>query len=522
MRFPWPHFQKPERGSASPFIFGGTDLRQSRVQACETSGSLDGKEFGRFLSRRGTPLGLGWIVLALLFLLTAPLPAAAQPPEPGDFAYGLRLHVSGQDPIYRVALPTAVYRGVTRADLGDLRVFNAAGRAVPHRVRRPPGPESAEAARSVPFFPLFENEAAGDGMMLQITTDAEGAVVRTRPQPDSDGDSRIAAYLIDLGPEPEERAVSALKLDWSGGAEGFVAEISVDAGDDLNRWRMGIAAATLARLQYGGHRLERNTISLPRPPERYLRLSWPAETGGAELVSVRAELVASERTDRRDVSARGVPDETGSGDWRFDFGGAFPADRIRLELAEINALVQGDLRSRPNAESDWRYRARGLFFRLMLAEEPVTGDPISLDGTVADRYWRFEPADAGGADVAPAMVLGFVPHELLFLARGEGPFLLAYGAAEVPAAEQAVDALIRTLEQTGEGSPTAREAEIGEAVALRGPEALEPPQDYRRVLLWTVLVAGVGLIGLMVLRLWSRMSSEAKSEKNEDDSEGES
>jgi hypothetical protein len=250
------------------------------------------------------------------------------------------------------------------------------------------------------------------------------------------------------------------------------------------------------------------------------------ETGDAELVSVQAEPAAPERADRREVSVRGVLDETDPGDWRFDLGGPFPADRVRLELAETNALVQGDLRSRPNPESDWRYRARGLFFRLELSGEPVTGEPISLDRTVADRYWRFEPASGGGTDVAPALVLGFVPHELLFLARGEGPFLLAYGAAEVPAAEQAVDELIRALETTGDqhggGAQTAAEAEIGEAFTLRGPEALEPPPDYRRVLLWTVLVAGVGLIGLMVLRLWSRMSSEAKSEKNEDDSEGES
>ncbi|MFW6239721.1 MAG: DUF3999 domain-containing protein [Thermodesulfobacteriota bacterium] len=472
--------------------------------------------------QRWIPQFLGWILPAVLLSLAAVLPAAAQPPEPGDFAYGLRLHVSGQDPIYRVALPAAVYRGVTRSDLGDLRVFNAAGRAVPHRVRRPPGPESAEAARSVPFFPLFQNEAEGDGLMLQITTDAQGAVVRTRPQPDSNGDSRIAAYLLDLGPEPEERTVSALKLDWSGGAEGFVAEISVDASDDLNRWRRGIVAGTVARLQYAGHRLERNTIPLSRPPERYLRLSWPAETGGAELVSVQVETAAPERADRREASVRGVPDETDPGVWRFDLGGPFPADRVRLELAETNALVRGDLRSRPNPASDWRYRARGLFFRLLLGGEPVTGDPISLDRTVADRYWRFEPAEAGGTDVAPALVLGFVPHELLFLARGEGPFLLAFGAAEVPPAEQAVDELVRTLEQTGGGATTALEAEIGEAVTLRGPEALEPPQDYRRVLLWTVLVAGVGLIGLMVLRLWSRMSSEAKSQDNADDPKEES
>ena len=54
-----------------------------------------------------------------------------------DFAYGLRVEAAGTGPIWELTLPEAVYRGVTRADLGDLRVFNAAGVVVPHALRLP-------------------------------------------------------------------------------------------------------------------------------------------------------------------------------------------------------------------------------------------------------------------------------------------------------------------------------------------------------------------------------------------------
>ena len=67
--------------------------------------------------------------------------AAAAPLDPQDFAYGLSLRASDA-PIQTYALPLEVYRGVTRADLGDLRVFNEAREEVPHAVRalvvRPP------------------------------------------------------------------------------------------------------------------------------------------------------------------------------------------------------------------------------------------------------------------------------------------------------------------------------------------------------------------------------------------------
>lgn len=440
---------------------------------------------------------------ALVLLLLLPATAGGEPPAPNDFAYGLELRVRGGGAIHRLSLPPEIYRGVARTDLGDLRVFNADGRPVPHMVRRPPAPETGGPARSVPFFPLYETAGNGEGLMLQITTDAKGAVVRTSPRPSGGPETRVAAYLIDLG--EDDRAFSALRLDWSGGGESFVSEVSLSASADLNRWRTLVSSATLARLRYGGHRLGRNTVPLPRNPDRYLRLSWPAETGGAELTDVRAEPAAPERAGRRQVSVRGIPDEETPGDWNFDLGGPFPADRARLELAEVNSLVQGEFRSRSASEAPWRYRGRGLFYRLMVEGEEIVGEPVELNAVAHDRYWRFAPAADAGAEIAPALLLDYVPHELLFLARGEGPFLLAFGAAAAGPADRPVDELVRALGGGSDGRDFAAEAEIGEAVTLGGPDALAPPPSFRRWLLWSVLVSGVGLVAVMAWRLWRQM-----------------
>jgi hypothetical protein len=67
-------------------------------------------------------------LLAILLLVALPAHAEA----PGDFAYAASVEVSSQEALLWLELPSAVYEGAVRTDLGDLRVFNAAGEVVPH------------------------------------------------------------------------------------------------------------------------------------------------------------------------------------------------------------------------------------------------------------------------------------------------------------------------------------------------------------------------------------------------------
>ena len=73
-------------------------------------------------------------LLLALCIFPAALSGAA---EPDDFAFGLRVDMPGWAAIYKLALPEEIYRGALRFDLGDLRVFNAAGEEVAHALRQP-------------------------------------------------------------------------------------------------------------------------------------------------------------------------------------------------------------------------------------------------------------------------------------------------------------------------------------------------------------------------------------------------
>ncbi|MCI5157263.1 MAG: DUF3999 family protein, partial [Candidatus Electrothrix sp. AUS1_2] len=100
------------------------------------------------------------IAAAFLFLCCASVRADTKhdvvdhPLQREDFAYGMELTVSGNHAIYGLILPAAVYQGCTRADLGDLRVFNAS-HAVPHLLRTQIHQETERPAQTLPFFPLF-------------------------------------------------------------------------------------------------------------------------------------------------------------------------------------------------------------------------------------------------------------------------------------------------------------------------------------------------------------------------------
>lgn len=73
------------------------------------------------------------LICSLFFMVYAGAASAAERPE--DFAYGSLLEADGSEALYEITLPAAVYRGVARPDLGDVRVFNSAGEVVPHAWR---------------------------------------------------------------------------------------------------------------------------------------------------------------------------------------------------------------------------------------------------------------------------------------------------------------------------------------------------------------------------------------------------
>ena len=438
----------------------------------------------------------------VLFLLLGQSGAfAAERPE--DFAYGVPIHAGGRDALYEFEIPAAVYRGVSRADLGDLRVFNGQGEVVPHALR----PKAAASSQSVPpvslpVFPVYgEVTERLEDLHVRVEKRTDGTIVSVRGQPAKARASkaRVRGYLLDTS--PLKQAAQALRFAWRHDAEGFVGNVRIEGSDDLSVWNTVADRAALVRLTFDGHQLEQDRVELRGVKFKYLRLSWPENQEPLEALRVVAEPAADVVSPRRVWQKINGEAGTGQvGEYRYDLGGPFPFDRLRVELPQLNSLAELQILARVKSDEPWRFKSRMTAYRLRRDDAEASSPEIALTNLGA-RYWLLRVDQKGGGVSAgvPILQIGWIPQKLVFAARGTGPFQLAYGNSAAKPSVFPIDSLIPGYKTEAEFKVSA--ASLGEPIVLAGPARLRPSVDYKKWALWGSLILGVVILGCMAYRL---------------------
>ena len=447
--------------------------------------------------------------LPLLGILFATVAAAE---TPSDFAFGIPLVTEGDAAFYRVELPPAVYEGATAADRGDLRVFNADDAIVPFAYLPAADPlRQRSAPVAVPIFPLRveQSDTDLDGLALSVSRTATGATLNltTRDGRPVAGE-RLAGYVVDTSALDEP--IDALILAWQTPAPGVSSRVRVDVGDDLASWR-SLADAPIIDVEYSGRRLTHDRLEFPPTKAKYLRLSWAAGQPSVELTGVRVE--AKERLiepPRRWTEANGAPVPEHVGDYEFDLGGAFPVDRVAIDLPEINSVVPAQLLARSTAQDPWQLVASLVVYRLRQANAEVTS-PAATVNAGSPRYWllRVDPNSGGLGTGGPRLRAGWLPQEVVFAARGGAPFTLAFGSATAARSALPLATLVPGYGTASSPVIEKATAQPGAAIALGGPDRLRKVIDGKRLLLWATLLLGVALLGWMAWRLSRQLVAPA-------------
>jgi hypothetical protein len=447
--------------------------------------------------------------ITVLLALVAVAASAAGSQRPGDFAYGIPLALEADRAFYRVELPGAVYAGSARADLGDLRVFNADDAMVPYAyVPRPAPARQQRSPVPLPLFPLFAERDAIDasGLSLNVTRNAAGTIVSvTTRDAQSAPERKPVGYLVDA--EALTEPLTALTLEWTPPLQAMTTRVRVEASEDLASWRTLAADAPLLDLRYDGRRLLHNRVDLPAVRPKYLRLSWPA--GAAPVLDgALAEFADSLQESRHEWSeATGTLLADREGEYEFDLGGSFPIDRVAIDLPEINAVVPGELFARATREQSWRPVATLVAYRLRQESGEVSAAPTPVSGT-GMRYWllRIDPKSGGVGRGQLRLRAAWAPQEIVFAARGAGPFVIAYGNPSAASSALPISTLVPGYVAAPEDSlAAAGRARAGASASLGGTARLRPAHDLRRASLWGVLVLGVVILAWMAWRLSKQM-----------------
>jgi hypothetical protein len=435
-------------------------------------------------------------VLLALISAGTPLLSAAGELSLQDFAYAIPVTPAGPSPAYRIAIPLNVYQNVAHEDLRDVRVFNARGEAVPYELQdSPPKPVIRPQGRPLPVFPLKADARVKlDG--LRISVQSQGTEVRVQIDPRSTEPRAITSYVVDA--RSLTLPVSALQLKWSDDAPDFSGSLRVESSDDLAVWRLVKSESPVVNLRAEGAQLLQSRVEFPSTKAKFWRLAWVGKLAPFELSSVTADTAEgppqAERV-RLTVAATSRDDERR--EFSFDLGARLPVRQTNIELPELNSVTRLQILSRARSSDGWHQITEADFFRVQSGTSERRNDPITI-ATNFDRYWlaRVTSPDGGIHDVAPKLQVAWNAQDLVFLARGNGPFVLAYGSGPALAASSDLGPLLNGV--------TVQQAELGTPRSAGGPARLQPAPrvvPWKMLILWSTLGLGILLLGWMAYRL---------------------
>jgi hypothetical protein len=427
---------------------------------------------------------------------------AAESPE--DFAFAVPIEGLGGDALHRVAIPQAVYESAAFPDLRDLRVFNGADEVVPYAFRPIERTVEKPAPVTLPIFPLQgPRDARSEDLDLSFDKSGGKVSVRLRSREAKAGPQVLLGYLIDAS--ALKTPLNGIEVDWGRAAADRLVSVQLEAGDDLKHWTMLAADAPLGGLSHAGRRLERKAIEYRSLKAKYLRLIWTDPAQAVELkaiVGLSPEQHAQPERSWKDVVA--TPDAGKPGEYLADLGGRFPLERLALQLPQENTIVPVRLLSRGKPEDRWMPVTHAVAYRLNQNGRELVSPDIAV-GVNSHRYWllRVDPAAGGIGSGSLIVRAGWTPREIVFTARGTGPFRLAYGNAKAQAGSLRIDTLVPGWRTDQE--PQMSVASTGAVQKLAGEAAARPRADLKKWGLWAALLAGVAVLGWMAWRLSKQM-----------------
>lgn len=423
-----------------------------------------------------------------------------EPTKPDQFEVALAVAPQAEGKLGRVVLPAAAVAEIKRADLGDVRIFDAKGRTLSLALGYDKSGESSvlktsdlaaipiAAGDATTAVPVSVEVKAGDTSVAVTATDAAIAV-----------DERVAV-LIDV------RALTLPVVGIELKAElprQVPVTFTLESGEDLKTWQP-LAEKVLLRPGSDPEVLGQPRIALPAVnlKDRYVRISWEAQPD-VQVSGVRL-FEAVERPEPR------VDLETSGGtlsnphEMRFAPQLAVPIAAVKLEMTGQDGMVPVQLFGRNDRSEPWGLLATGT---LKQGEGALR---LELSGATLKEYRLLADKRSAGFSKVPKVSLSVEPITLFAAFNDEGPFNLVTGHPDAKPAWFDPADLGKPSDLLRAWRRPAEVASAGDApVILLAPAAPESGFDPRTLGLWAALLAGAGVLAFAAWRIMRASRKEA-------------
>lgn len=441
-------------------------------------------------------LNLGWLGAMALGVT---LSVSAQE-QPADFTTQVPLSVSGEGPWYRLDLPLNVQLKARQTNLSDVRVFNAAGQVQAYAMAREPAQtRENRTLTDVKWFPLYNSaDSTEHAPSVRVQSSANGALVEVQPSIQLEaGEEVLRGWLLDAS--AIKAPLQQLVLDWTSERDGF-QQFSIEASDDLQHWQSW-GKGQVARLTFADERVEQHEVALPGQSARYLRLLWSSPQLAPVLTSAQLESASSRSLPLSLVWSQplaGSSVKTGEYTWQLPMG--LNVERLQVELSQPNSLAPVTLSGRRESSLPWQPLGSGLLYRLTQNGQDVVQNELLLPGQTVQQLKLFVDERGGGLGAeAPTVKYAVRPTQLVFLARGPGPYTLALGNATVKAASLPLSTLIP--DYSAQKLATLGKATVEGEGMVTPASTVTTGTNWKKFGLWGVLLLSVLFLAAMAVSL---------------------
>jgi hypothetical protein len=196
--------------------------------------------------------------------------------------------------------------------------------------------------------------------------------------------------------------------------------------------------------------------------------------------------------------------------WQLPMG--LNVERLQIELSQPNSLAPVSLAGRRDSSLPWQPMSSGLLYRLTQGGQDVLQNELQLPGqTVQQLKLTVDERGGGLGAEAPTVKYAVRATQLVFLARGAGPYTLALGNATAKAANLPLSTLIPDYS-------AAKLASLGTA-AVDETAAVAPTStvtstsqvntNWKKFGLWAVLLLSVLFLAAMAFSLLRKPSAKS-------------
>ncbi len=457
---------------------------------------------------------------AVALLSAGFLASSAFAQTPNDFTTRAEVVSTPGASIVRAALPAASIAALRGANGGDLRVFNATGVSLPHALidasteaiarADAPGqrlvalPIYSSTASTTSGAPTLRIEEGPNRRVIEYSSTKATATTKQEPR----------GLLFDARLVATE--VRAVELEGTL-PNATIVKVSLDISADLKSWRTLVSDAPA--FDFGtdasGKGPSNRRIELPVAQsfkDQYVRLTSNVP-GGPQIVALKTVGVGSVRAVQTTSITLNAPTITADNAAEWTLSTGLRASGLRLQTTANNTLMPVRILTRARAGDPWQPVASTVVFRINETSLTDGVNPsLPINAPLASQL-RVEALRGYSLTGVPlTLALEYPPLQVLFIATGDGPFLIATGKAGLETASLPVATLMPSYTSGAEFATPLLQATIT-TVDAKQRSAGQTAQDSlselvnRSTVLWAVLgVAVLALGGLAVSLLRSPKS----------------